>query len=100
MAHEAELRARRITSNPTNLSPTASAVRNSTALDKGIYVITCDQDCYFLQGDSTVTATSSSNPLWAKERAEIHVRYGENDGYISVIRNTTDGAFSITRLES
>lgn len=102
MANDATLRGRRVLSNPTSISYTGTAGRNSTALTPGLYVITSDQDCYFLQGDSTVAATSSSNPLWAKERAEIEVRIEttEADGYISVIQQSTAGTLWITQIEA
>lgn len=99
MAREAELRNRRIKTNPTKVAYTGTANRNGSALTPGLYVITSDQDCYFLQGDSSVTATADSNPLWAKERAEIEVRYEDSDAYISAIQSSTGGTLWITRLE-
>lgn len=103
MAFEAALRGRRFTTNPTTISVSGTAAENSSALSPGLYSVTSDVAIHFLQGDSTVTATTSSNPLWTNERVEIEVRVrdGAKDGYISVIKQSgeSDGTVYITPIE-
>ena len=98
MAHEGTLRNRRILSDAEDTLTISGTQDRSTELAPGLYSLTCDTDVYFLQGPSDVTATSSSNPLWSKERAEIEVRYGDKDGYISAIQQSAGGTLWITKI--
>lgn len=48
------------------VSISGTSARNGSDLGPGAYLITSDVDCFFLQGSSSVTATTSSPPLWGK----------------------------------
>lgn len=99
MAYEAALRNRRFTSNVSDTLTISGTQDRSTELEPGLYSVTANTDVFFLQGDSTVAATSSSNPLWSKERVVIFVRYGDKDGYISAIQQSASGTLYITKIE-
>jgi hypothetical protein len=91
----------RIKSAPIKVTSLTAATR-SALLPKGLYSITCDQDCHILQGDVTVTADANDAPLWQKERGLVRVRRSNNDGdgYISVIRDSADGTLWIIPLDA
>lgn len=74
---------------PTVLTSNGSSQRNSTVLTPGIYVLTCDGDGFFQQGGSSITASTSSIPLWSKTYVdEIYVE-SASDGYIAVYAAST-----------
>jgi hypothetical protein len=66
-----------------------------------VYYLTADADCFFRQGAVGMTAptTSTGDPLWAKERAEIHCSDGTTDAYVDVITSGGTGTAYLTRAD-
>lgn len=88
--------------NPTAVAYTGTAARNSTALTEGVYYIIASSLCYFLQGGSSVTATTSSHRLPADTLiGPIHVEGADaSSKYISAIQDSAGGTLQIWKAES
>lgn len=74
---------------PTKVAYTGTA-GTTAELAPGLYYVTTDQDCFFIQGDEGVTADANDIPLWAKERVLVRVT-GDGDQYLSAIQSSTGG---------
>lgn len=79
------------TSDPTTTTYTGTQGRIGP-LAAGLWEISCSTDAFFLQGGSSVAATSSSNPIWSKEWRVVHVETPATDGYISAIQQSSGGS--------
>ncbi len=86
-------------SNPTSVAYTGTQDRTA-ALAPGLYEIVSTTNCFFLQGGSSVAATTSSNPLPAWAPRLVWVEASVTDGYISAIRETTSGTIYAIKRES
>jgi hypothetical protein len=77
----------------------AAAVQLGPMVKGGLYYLTADVDCFFRQGATGMTAptTSTGDPLWAKERAEIHCGDGTDDAYVDVITSGGAGTAYLVR---
>ena len=95
---EATLRNSRILSEPVKLTVSGTAAINPVKLQPGLYSVTCDVDCFFLQGDVNTVAATTSAILWAKERGQFEVR--DSDGYFSVIQKSSGGEFWIQAIQA
>lgn len=70
----------------------------STLLAPGNYQVTCDVDCFILQGGSAVDAVlASSNVLWSKGYVKIRVS-DATDGYIAGILASSTGTLHILKV--
>lgn len=81
---------------PIPIAATTSSVR-SALLEPGLYRITSDTDCTFLQGGSGVVALTSSNPLWSKSYLPLRVTSAA-DGYVAAIHASATAAVRIIRV--
>ena len=90
---------RKVTSTPTTVSFTGTAAR-STALSRGDYYVKPTQDCYILQGGTTVTATTSCWIVAANEELVITVEENGADEYISALRVSVSGDLLIQDSEA
>lgn len=89
---------RRFTSAPIITTITSGTTTLTGTLTVGVgYSMTADIDCFFLQGTASASATASSNPLWAKERADIWAE-SSNDVRIAVFA-TSSGTLYLTRYQ-
>lgn len=61
----------------------------------GEYELQCSVDCFFLQGDNTVVATTSSNPLRADKPKRFEVTGPEN-AHVATIQAAAPGMMFIT----
>jgi hypothetical protein len=78
----------------------AAAVR-STQLALGTWRISGSGDCWFKQGDVTVTASAAATSTYLAAGAieTLTVDNITNNGYLSVIQDNTDtGDLSLTRI--
>ena len=88
----------RFTDDAVTVSLSTTTARTAAALAPGFYYITSSADCHFKQGGSAVTATSSANRLWAKERVLVRVRGGGyGDDYVAAILAESTGTLEISR---
>lgn len=78
--------------NPTVVAYTGTAARNSTGLTPDVYYVNATTACHFLQGDNTVTATTSSNYLPAGAVVIVEVTNTTNNGFISFIQTSSSGS--------
>ena len=78
----------------------SSSTATSTVLTKGLYIITSDVDLTFLQGASTVTATTSHRRLWGGTYRWVWVTRPSVDGYIAAITTGATGTLSIEKVSS
>ena len=83
---------------PVLVSLSTSTAR-STVLSRGLYVMTCDVDCTFLQGASTVNALTTSRSLWARSYRWVYV-HGDEDGYVAAILASGTGTLSLEKVSS
>lgn len=76
----------------------ATTTARSALLPPGNYQVTCDVDCFILQGGSAVDAVlATSNVLWSK--GYIKVRVGDaSDGYIAGILASGTGTLHILKV--
>jgi len=85
------------------ISVSATAATNSTALSSSVVSIYSTEDAFFEQGDSNVTATSSSHFIASGERLDLSTLDPETGKltktHISVIRDSTDGTLYISERE-
>jgi len=73
-----------------------SSARNSSPLKKrGIYRLSASVDCFIKRGGSSVVATTSDAPLWAKTYLDIFMMDKE---YIAGIVATGTGKLYITEI--
>ncbi|MBE2191862.1 MAG: hypothetical protein IAE63_06755 [Alphaproteobacteria bacterium] len=81
----------------------AASARNATAFDAKTRVITIEStvECYFEQGDSSVTATTSKHHLAANQPRDISIGGGQtaHKPYIAVIRASSDGTLYISERD-
>lgn len=86
------------TSAPTLVSLTTSTAR-SAALTRGLYIITCGQNCTWLQGGSTVEATANHRRLWANTYRWLYV-HGTEDAYVAGILASGTATLSIEKIST
>lgn len=81
---------RRFLSNATTRA--ISSTSATTTLTHGVWELTTDIDCFFLQGDpaSVSATTTASVPLWAKTYVEIYVSDNTDTG-IAVVSTSASG---------
>jgi hypothetical protein len=84
-------------SAPTNVSVTTSTAR-SAQLAVGLYEITTDADCFFLQGSVTVDALTTSHPLWANTYRLVYVSDTTTKGYIAAITASGTATLRISKI--
>lgn len=76
--------------NSVSVAYTGTAARNSTDLVGGVYYVIATTDCFFIQGDSSITATTSANYLPAKMPVVVEVT-GSANARISFIQLSANG---------
>lgn len=81
---------------PTTVAISGTTARSAQLTAGAVYEVTSDVDCYILQGDVTVDATTSSVPLWSKTTKLVHVPDATSHGYIAVIQLDTAGTLYIS----
>lgn len=82
---------------PVNITLSTSSARSSQ-LATGYYEITSTADCFFLQGDSSVVALTTSHILHAFTYRLFYVDDTTNKGYIAAIVSSGDGTVCISKL--
>ena len=87
------------TLGPVEVAVSAGSV-TSVQLSAGLHHIISDTACYFLQGGSGVTATSSSYYLPADQERLLYVDDVDDSGYVAVIQSTASGTLQISHLSS
>jgi hypothetical protein len=85
--------------NAVTLSYTSTSAATSQ-LTTGVYDVCSSTDAHIVQGASTVTATTSGRPLWAKNWVEIIVDNATSEGYIAAIRANTSGTLYAVKKET
>lgn len=86
-------------------APVTVSVSTTTAvsakLTKGAtYMLTSSVDCFFLGGGSSIAATTSSNPLWARTYLgplKVETDGGE-DAYVAAITSSGSGTLYLIRV--
>lgn len=79
---------------PVTVSLSTSTARSSALTACRTYAVTCDVDCFILQGGSGVNATTSSVPLWSKSYMIIRTS-DTSDTYIAGILSSSTGTLYI-----
>lgn len=83
---------------PVNISASNVSAASTSLVIGATYLITSTVDAFFLQGDSGVVATTSSNPLWAKQYlGPIRVDAAGNQ-FVAVILASGTGTVSLIRV--
>lgn len=83
--------------------PVTISASNVTAVSSALvigatYLITASADCFFLQGDSAITATTSSNPLWGKQYVGPIKVDGAGNQYVAAITSTGTATVYLIRV--
>ena len=87
----------------TVVAYTNVSAANASALDSGLYRISCTTDAYIYQGGAAVVATTSSYPLYIGQEAFAEVTpsavspdVGASNAYVAAIRQTANGNMSLS----
>ena len=80
------------TSNPVIVAYTGTAARSAQLTAGQLYYVTATTACHWLQGDSTVTATTSSNYLAAGASIWLRCADATSNGYVSFIQSSSGGS--------
>jgi len=91
------LRSKFLTASTTVSLSTTTA--KSSQLLRGLYWVSASADCFFLQGPTAVTATTSSVPLWAKTWVRVHVEDSTLEGFIAGITASGTATLYIVKAE-
>lgn len=82
----------RFTDPPTTLA-LSSVTARTAAMTQGLYIVCANIDWNFRQGDSSVTATTSSFPMGALEKVYVWISGDSDDSYVAGICETAGTAF-------
>ena len=83
--------------SPVSVSLSTTTARSTPVLAAGLYELECDEDCFFLQGGSTVTAALTDVPLAATATKRFVVTTASN-GYVAGILASGTATLTITKI--
>lgn len=86
-------------SAPTVISLSGASAKNTTPLSPGNYILKSTVNCYVLQGNGSISATTSNYPVGAAEESRLFVVTDVSDGYFAGITSGSPGFMFIKEAE-
>lgn len=84
---------------PTVISLSGVSAKNVAPLSPGNYILKSTINCYVLQGNGSISATTSNYPMGAAEESRLFVVSDISDGYFAGITDGYSGFMFIKEAE-